>query len=119
VHRVRPSVPVQGFNIVGGGLNIKPKVTPVAGQGRSAPRANPDRRIDSTEDVPASVESVDFDDVSGEKQRKVLPSIDSNSNDHETQITAESSSFVSGSGKRRTNKDSNPNRNGLTDCLTD
>ncbi|XP_036675068.3 uncharacterized protein thw isoform X1 [Drosophila suzukii] len=111
VHRVRPSVPVQGFNIVGGGLNIKPKVTPVAGQGRSAPRANPDRRIDSTEDVPASVESVDFDDVSGEKQRKVLPSIDSNSNDHETQITAESSSFVSGSGKRRTNKDSNPNRN--------
>ncbi|XP_017083519.2 LOW QUALITY PROTEIN: mucin-5AC [Drosophila eugracilis] len=111
VHRVRPSVPVQGFNIVGGGLNIKPKVTPVVGQARSGPRANPDRRIDSTEDVPSSVESVDFDDVSGEKQRKVLPSIDSNSNDHETQITAESSSFVSGSGKRRTNKDSNPNRN--------
>nr|NP_001097699.2 thawb [Drosophila melanogaster]AAF54045.5 thawb [Drosophila melanogaster] len=112
VHRVRPSVPVQGFNIVGGGLNIKPKVTPVAGQGRSAaPRANPDRRIDSTEDVPASVESVDFDDVSGEKQRKVLPSIDNNSNDQESQITAESSSFVSGSGKRRTNKESNPNRN--------
>ncbi|EDX11963.1 GD19922 [Drosophila simulans] len=112
VHRVRPSVPVQGFNIVGGGLNIKPKVTPVAGQGRSAgPRANPDRRIDSTEDLPASVESVDFDDVSGEKQRKVLPSIDNNSNDQESQITAESSSFVSGSGKRRTNKESNPNRN--------
>ncbi|XP_016978370.1 mucin-5AC [Drosophila rhopaloa] len=115
VHRVRPSVPVQGFNIVGGGLNIKPKVTPVAGQARSGPRANSDRRIDSTEDVPASVESVDFDDVSGEKQRKVLPSIDSNSNDHETQITAESSSFVSGSGKRRTNKDSSPNRNSNDD----
>ncbi|EDW96392.2 uncharacterized protein Dyak_GE24913 [Drosophila yakuba] len=111
VHRVRPSVPVQGFNIVGGGLNIKPKVIPVAGQGRSGPRANPDRRIDSTEDVPASVESVDFDDVSGEKQRKVLPSIDNNSNDHESQITAESSSFVSGSGKRRTNKENSPNRN--------
>ncbi|XP_039494971.1 mucin-5AC [Drosophila santomea] len=111
VHRVRPSVPVQGFNIVGGGLNIKPKVIPVAGQGRSGPRANPDRRIDSTEDVPASVESVDFDDVSGEKQRKVLPSIDNNSNDHESQITAESSSFVTGSGKRRTNKENSPNRN--------
>ncbi|XP_068153711.1 uncharacterized protein thw [Drosophila tropicalis] len=105
VHRVRPSVPVQGFNIVGGGLNIKPKV---AGQGRSgAPggsgsRGKSDRRIDSTEDVvPSSVETVDFDDVSGEKQRKVLPVIDNNSNDQETQITAESSSFVSGSGKRR------------------
>ncbi|KAH8248297.1 hypothetical protein KR038_010535, partial [Drosophila bunnanda] len=115
VHRVRPSVPVQGFNIVGGGLNIKPKVTPVAGQARSGPRSNPDRRIDSTEDVPASVESVDFDDVSGEK-RKVLPSIDNNNNDHETQITAESSSFVSGSGKRRANKEPvNPSRNSNDD----
>ncbi|KAH8369392.1 hypothetical protein KR009_009636, partial [Drosophila setifemur] len=115
VHRVRPSVPVQGFNIVGGGLNIKPKVTPVAGQARAGPRSNSDRRIDSTEDVPASVESVDFDDVSGEKQRKVLPSIDNNSNDHETQITAESSSFVSGSGKRRVHKESNPSRNSNDD----
>ncbi|KAI8045067.1 hypothetical protein M5D96_001244 [Drosophila gunungcola] len=121
VHRVRPSVPVQGFNIVGGGLNIKPKVAPVApvapvaGQARSGARINPDRRMDSAEDVPASVESVDFDDVSGEKQRKVLPSIDSNSNDHETQITAESSSFVSGSGKRRTHTDSSPNRNSNDD----
>ncbi|XP_022218911.2 flocculation protein FLO11 [Drosophila obscura] len=115
VHRVRPSVPVQGFNIVGGGLNIKPKVTPVAGQARAGPRSKPDRRIDSMEDVPASVESVDFDDVSGEKQRKVLPSIDNNSNDHETQITAESSSFVSGSGKRRNNKGSDSNRNSNDD----
>ncbi|XP_017104759.2 uncharacterized protein thw [Drosophila bipectinata] len=115
VHRVRPSVPVQGFNIVGGGLNIKPKVTPVVGQGRSGPRSNSDRRIDSTEDVPASVESVDFDDVSGEKQRKVLPSTDNNSNDHETQITAESSSFVSGSGKRRANKEASPSRNSNDD----
>ncbi|BFF89568.1 flocculation protein FLO11 [Drosophila madeirensis] len=115
VHRVRPSVPVQGFNIVGGGLNIKPKVTPVAGQARAGPRTKPDRRIDSTEDVPASVESVDFDDVSGEKQRKVLTSIDNNSNDHETQITAESSSFVSGSGKRRNNKVSDSNRNSHDD----
>ncbi|XP_017119936.1 uncharacterized protein LOC108141202 [Drosophila elegans] len=122
VHRVRPSVPVQGFNIVGGGLNIKPKVAPVAsvapvaGQARSGGRTNPDRRMDSAEDVPASVESVDFDDdVSGEKQRKVLPSIESNSNDHETQITAESSSFVSGSGKRRTHTDNSPNRNSNDD----
>ncbi|KAH8278583.1 hypothetical protein KR018_005541, partial [Drosophila ironensis] len=117
VHRVRPSVPVQGFNIVGGGLNIKPKVTPVIGQARTGHRSNPDRRIDSTEDVPASVESVDFDDVSGEKQRKVLTSIDNNSNDHETQITAESSSFVSGSGKRRTQKEgpNSPSRNSNDD----
>ncbi|KAH8404154.1 hypothetical protein KR215_010676, partial [Drosophila sulfurigaster] len=111
VHRVRPSVPVQGFNIVGGGLNIKPKVTPVAGQARvaSRPGSKSDRRIDSTEDLHASIESVDFDDVSGEKQRKVLPSIDNNSNDHETQITAESSSFVSGTGKRRIGSSSSSN----------
>ncbi|XP_017856080.1 PREDICTED: probable serine/threonine-protein kinase nek3 [Drosophila arizonae] len=112
VHRVRPSVPVQGFNIVGGGLNIKPKVTPVVGQARAGGRGSSksDRRIDSTEELHASLESVDFDDVSGEKQRKVLPSIDNNSNDHESQITAESSSFVSGTGKRRS--DSNNNNNG-------
>ncbi|KAH8310264.1 hypothetical protein KR044_000326, partial [Drosophila immigrans] len=115
VHRVRPSVPVQGFNIVGGGLNIKPKVTPVAGQARVASRpgsSKSDRRIDSTEDLHASIESVDFDDVSGEKQRKVLPSIDNNSNDHETQITAESSSFVSGTGKRRIGNNGNNGNNG-------
>lgn len=118
VHRVRPSVPVQGFNIVGGGLNIKPKVTPVVGQSRAAsrPGSKSDRRIDSTEDLHASLESVDFDDVSGEKQRKVLPSIDNNSNDHETQITAESSSFLSGTGKRRignnnSNINNSPNSN--------
>ncbi|KAH8417078.1 hypothetical protein KR222_002891, partial [Zaprionus bogoriensis] len=116
VHRVRPSVPVQGFNIVGGGLNIKPKVTPVVGQARAAPRPGnkSDRRIDSTEDLHASLESVDFDDVSGEKQRKVLASIDNNNNEQETQITAESSSFVSGTGKRRIgngNGNSNYNNN--------
>lgn len=112
VHRVRPSVPVQGFNIVGGGLNIKPKVTPVVGQMRSParPGSKSDRRIDSTEDLHASLESVDFDDVSGEKQRKVLTPIDNNSNDQETQITAESSSFVSGSSKRR-NGNANGNNN--------
>ncbi|EDV93396.1 GH18294 [Drosophila grimshawi] len=117
VHRVRPSVPVQGFNIVGGGLNIKPKVKPVVGQARVGSRATSnksERRIDSTEELHASLESVDFDDVSGEKQRKVLPSIDNNSNDHEheTQITAESSSFVSGAGKRRSSNISNNNNNG-------
>ncbi|EDW59515.2 uncharacterized protein Dvir_GJ10927 [Drosophila virilis] len=113
VHRVRPSVPVQGFNIVGGGLNIKPKVTPAVGQGRASTRAGSksDRRIDSTEDLHASLESVDFDDVSGEKQRKVLPSIDNNNNEHETQIAAESSSFVSGANKRRNNNNSNGNSN--------
>lgn len=121
VHRVRPSVPVQGFNIVGGGLNIKPKVQPVVSQARSAarPGSKSDRRIDSTEDLHVSLESVDFDDVSGEKQRKVLTPIDNNSNDQETQITAESSSFVSGSSKRRngigngnSNNISNNNNNG-------
>ncbi|KAL7728286.1 hypothetical protein ACLKA6_007392 [Drosophila palustris] len=124
VHRpVRPSVPVQGFNIVGGGLNIKPKVTPAVGQARvnSRPGSKSDRRIDSTEDLHASLESVDFDDVSGEKQRKVLPSIDNhhdNDNEHETQITAESSSFVSGTGKRRNgnnNNNSNNNNNNNDD----
>ncbi|XP_030374258.1 uncharacterized protein LOC115623854 [Scaptodrosophila lebanonensis] len=107
VHRVRPSVPVQGFNIVGGGLNIKPKVTPVAGQARTRTGGKSDRRIDSTEEV----ESVDFDDVSGEKQRKVIATIDNNSNNDETQITAESSSFVSGSGAGSKRRNNNYNSN--------
>ncbi|XP_017848282.1 uncharacterized protein LOC108603737 isoform X2 [Drosophila busckii] len=103
VHKVRPSVPVQGFNIVGGGLNIKPKVTPLVGKARSNPHSasKSDRRIDSTEDIHVSL---DFDDVSGEKQHKVIPNIESNAHEHyhETQITAESSSFVSSPGKKRT-----------------
>ncbi|XP_011184812.2 uncharacterized protein LOC105213590 [Zeugodacus cucurbitae] len=97
VQRIRPSVPVQGFNIVGGGLNIKPKVTNQVPRPRQS--VNPERRFDSNEEP--SLENVDFEDLSGEKQLKgektqIPASIDNNNNNDETQITAESGSFVDG-----------------------
>ncbi|KAL9895739.1 chitin-binding domain protein thawb isoform 1-T5 [Glossina fuscipes fuscipes] len=96
VQRLKPAVPVKGFNIVGGGLNIKPRV-PIKNTERSRINTKSERRIDS-EEIP-SLESFDFDDVSGEKLHKVpskpaLSNIESNDNDNESQITAESSSFV-------------------------
>lgn len=100
VHRVKPSVPVQGFNIVGGasniGLDIKPKHTSVAQRARQDKK--PDRRIDSNEEP--SLESVDFEDISGEKQpHKIISNIENNSNDNESQITAESG-LILGSKRR-------------------
>ncbi|XP_067615293.1 uncharacterized protein thw isoform X2 [Eurosta solidaginis] len=98
VQRIRPSVPVQGFNIVGGGLNIKPRVTNQVPRSRQP--LKPDRRFDSNEEQP-SVETVDFEDISGEKQLKgektqIPASIDNNNNNDEIQNTAESGSFVDG-----------------------
>ncbi|XP_061398324.1 uncharacterized protein LOC133334041 [Musca vetustissima] len=96
---LKPVVPVQGFNIVGGGLNIKPRVPAKSTSSRSAsheyPSINkPERRIDSAE-MP-SIESVDFEDLSSEKSRSGITVINSNTNDEdESQITAESASFVS------------------------
>ncbi|XP_036321105.1 uncharacterized protein LOC118735435 [Rhagoletis pomonella] len=97
VQRIRPSVPVQGFNIVGGGLDIKPKVTSQAPRLRQS--AKPERRFDSNEEP--SLEAVDFEDISGEKQLKgektqIPASIDNNNNNDETQVAAESASFVDG-----------------------
>uniref|UniRef100_W8BLF8 Chitin-binding type-2 domain-containing protein n=1 Tax=Ceratitis capitata TaxID=7213 RepID=W8BLF8_CERCA len=97
VQRIRPSVPVQGFNIVGGGLNIKPKVTNQVPRPRQS--AKPERRFDSNEEP--SLETVDFEDISGEKQLKgektqIPANIDNNNNNDETQITAESGSFIDG-----------------------
>ncbi|XP_053955680.1 uncharacterized protein LOC128861516 [Anastrepha ludens] len=97
VQRIRPSVPVQGFNIVGGGLNIKPKVNNQVPRPRQS--AKPERRFDSNEEP--SLETVDFEDISGEKQLKgektqIPASIDNNNNNDETQIAAESGSFVDG-----------------------
>lgn len=97
IQRIRPSVPVQGFNIVGGGLNIKPKVTNQVPRPRQS--AKPERRFDSNEDP--SLETVDFEDLSGEKQLKgektqIPASIDNNNNNDEIQITAESGSFLDG-----------------------
>ncbi|XP_018801255.1 PREDICTED: probable serine/threonine-protein kinase nek3 [Bactrocera latifrons] len=97
VQRIRPSVPVQGFNIVGGGLNIKAKVNNQVPRPRQS--AKPERRFDSNEEP--SMENVDFEDLSGEKQLKgektqIPASIDNNNNNDETQITAESGSFVDG-----------------------
>nr|XP_036229528.1 probable serine/threonine-protein kinase nek3 isoform X1 [Bactrocera oleae]XP_036229529.1 probable serine/threonine-protein kinase nek3 isoform X1 [Bactrocera oleae]XP_036229530.1 probable serine/threonine-protein kinase nek3 isoform X1 [Bactrocera oleae]XP_036229532.1 probable serine/threonine-protein kinase nek3 isoform X1 [Bactrocera oleae] len=97
VQRIRPSVPVQGFNIVGGGLNIKAKVNNEVPRPRQS--AKPERRFDSNEEP--SLETVDFEDLSGEKQLKgektqIPASIDNNNNNDETQITAESGSFVDG-----------------------
>ncbi|TMW50067.1 hypothetical protein DOY81_004877, partial [Sarcophaga bullata] len=107
VQRLKPAVPVQGFNIVGGGLNIKPR-TPAKGTGRSKSTNKSDRRIDS--DEAPSLESVDFDDLSAEKQRgaSVKPEIssnDNNDNDNESQITAESASFVSNRNRNSFNYD--------------
>uniref|UniRef100_A0A1A9WL82 Chitin-binding type-2 domain-containing protein n=1 Tax=Glossina brevipalpis TaxID=37001 RepID=A0A1A9WL82_9MUSC len=96
VQRLKPAIPVKGFNIVGGGLNIKARV-PIKNSERSRINNKSERRIDS-EEIP-SLESIDFDDLSGEKPHKIpskplLSNIESNDNDNESQITAESSSFV-------------------------
>ncbi|XP_058976998.1 uncharacterized protein LOC101888135 isoform X2 [Musca domestica] len=53
----------------------------------------PERRIDSAE-MP-SIESVDFEDLSSEKSKTEITVINSNDNDDESQITAETASFVS------------------------
>lgn len=109
VQRLKPAVPVQGFNIVGGGLNIKPR-PPVKGTARSKPTNKSDRRIDS--DEAPSLESVDFDDLSAEKQRgaSVKPELSTNDNndndnDNESQITAESASFVNSRNRNSYNYD--------------
>lgn len=117
LQRIRPSVPVQGFNIVGGGLNIKPKLGPsnTEGRSKSSNASNKsDRRMDSNEEAP--LESVDFEDLSSEKNnlkgqnKKVITNIDDNSNDNESQITAETASFVS-SGKHNKNFNYNQQEN--------
>ncbi|KNC32975.1 hypothetical protein FF38_07197 [Lucilia cuprina] len=116
VQRLKPSIPVQGFNIVGGGLNIKPRA-PAKGSSRSrvsSINANnngsnkSDRRIDS--DEAPSVESVDFDDLSAEKQRGAsakpeISNIDNNDNENESQVVAESASFVSNRNRNNYNYD--------------
>ncbi|KAM7359877.1 chitin-binding domain protein thawb isoform 2-T6 [Cochliomyia hominivorax] len=115
VQRLKPSIPVQGFNIVGGGLNIKPRV-PAKGSSRSKGSSisannghnKPERRIDS--DEAPSVESVDFDDLSAEKQRGAsakpeISNIDNNDNENESQVAAESASFVSNRNRNNYNYD--------------
>ncbi|CAD6995669.1 unnamed protein product [Ceratitis capitata] len=88
VQRIRPSVPVQGFNIVVTNQVPRPRQS-----------AKPERRFDSNEEP--SLETVDFEDISGEKQLKgektqIPANIDNNNNNDETQITAESGSFIDG-----------------------
>ncbi|XP_037954388.1 probable serine/threonine-protein kinase nek3 [Teleopsis dalmanni] len=100
VQRLRPSVPVQGFNIVGGGLNIKPNIGNSVGLAR--PRNKSERRIDSNEEP--SVETIDFDDISAEKP-KVLTNIDNNNNEHEAQETAESGSLIGANRRNNFNYD--------------
>ncbi|XP_065354597.1 nuclear pore complex protein DDB_G0274915 [Calliphora vicina] len=115
VQRLKPSIPVQGFNIVGGGLNIKPRV-PAKGNARSRVgsvsanngNSKSDRRIDS--DEAPSLESVDFDDLSSEKQRGAsakpeISNIDNNDNENESQVVAESASFVSNRNRNNFNYD--------------
>lgn len=104
-------MPVKGFNILGGGLNIKPPIflerTVLNNDNRNRDRDAVDKnqhdhRTDAI-DLSSMEESVDFDELSIENPKATISNIETNDNENESQVTAESSSFIN-----------NPNRNEYT-----